>query len=104
MPELESSINLISFWITIYTWGAAGALLLFLFFIAQFYEKKSGQRAYYPAFLVSIVLFAVAAYFYAPLAPAITGNFWGDLARFAGGVMVIIFGLLLFKLMMGGRA
>ncbi len=104
MPEFDSPLAIITFFLTIYTWGVVCLLLLALFKIAQFYEKKSGQRSYYFTFPVAILLFVIAAFRYTPLAPAITGDIWGDLARFLGGTIVIIFGFLLLRLMMGGRA
>jgi hypothetical protein len=96
-------INNINSFLTYYTWGAVCILLFFLFAIAQFYERKSGRRSYYPAFLISIALFAIAAVRYAALVPAITGDLWGDLARFIGGLILMVFGLLLLRYMMGGR-
>ena len=104
MPELEGPVAYISFFLSLYTWGAVCLLVLALYKIAQFYEKKSGQRSYYPTFLVAVVLFIIAAIRYAPLAPVITGDLWGDIARFLGGSIVTIFGLLLLRLMTGGRA
>jgi hypothetical protein len=96
-------MTFISSILTYYIWGVICVLLLFLFAIAQFYERKSGRRSFYPAFLVSIALFAIAAIRYAPLAPTITGDLWGDVMRFFGGLILGAFGLLLLKFMMGGR-
>ena len=104
MPHLDNPVALTSFILNVYTWVAICILLLFLFFIAQFYEKKSGQRSFYPAFLISIACFALAAFLYLPLLPAITGNVLGDILRFVGGLTLVIFGLMLFSFMMGGRA
>jgi hypothetical protein len=104
MPELDGPLAYISFFLNLYTWGAVCLLVLALYKIAQFYEKKSGQRSYYPAFLVAVVFFIIAAIRYAPLSPVITGDVWGDIARFLGGSIVIVFGLLLLRLMTGGRA
>ena len=104
MPELDGPVAYISFFLSLYTWGATCLLVLALYKIAQFYEKKSGQRSYYPAFLVAIGLFIIAAIRYAPSSPAITGDLWGDIARLLGGGIVIIFGFLLLRLMTGGRA
>jgi hypothetical protein len=96
-------MTLVSMVLTYYTWGAVCVLLYFLYTIAHFYQRKSGRSSYYSTFLLSIVLFIGATYLYAPLAPALTGNMWGDLLRFAGGTIVGLFGLLLLKFMMGGR-
>lgn len=94
---------LVSAILTYYTWGVVCILLYFLFVIAQFYERKSGQRSYYPTFLVAMALLAIAAIRYAALAPAVTGDGWSDLLRLAGGLILMIFGLLLLKFMLGGR-
>ncbi|MBN1218393.1 MAG: hypothetical protein JXM69_05665 [Anaerolineae bacterium] len=103
MPDLESPAAIAGFVLTIYNWGAVCILLLLLLLIARFYERKSGQRSYYAAFLLAIVLFIFAAYRYLAVTPAITGDTPGDLARFLGGVILGIFSLLLLKYMMGGR-
>jgi hypothetical protein len=96
-------MTLVSTILTYYTWGVVCVLIFFLFTIAQFYERKSGHRSYYPAFLAAMALLVGAAIRYAGLAPLITGDLWGDLARLVGGVILTVFGLLLLKYMMGGR-
>lgn len=103
MPNLASPVTFVSFILTIYNWSVVCVLLFFLFLIAKFYEKKSGQRSYYTAFLVSIAFFIFTTYRYASMIPAITGDVLGDLARFGGGLILGIFGLLLLNFMMGGR-
>lgn len=88
----------------IYTWIAISILLFFLFGIARFYEIKSGRRSFYPAFLVPIVMFGIAAIRYVIIVPTIVGDLWGDATRFVGGLILGGFGLFLLKLMMGGRS
>lgn len=95
-----SFVNIV---LTIYSWTIACILVLFLFFIARFYEKKSGRRSFFWAFLVPPVLFAIAAVRYMLLSPAIAGDVWGDLLRFFGGGILIGFGFFLFRLMVGSR-
>ena len=90
--------------LTIYIWGTVCVTLYFLFAIARFYEEKSGRRSYYPLFLVPIGLFAIAAIKYSLLAPLISGDFWGDLLRFMGGVTLTGSGFFLLWLMIGGRS
>jgi hypothetical protein len=97
-------INLISGILTIYSWGTVCVILYFLFAIARFYEEKSGRRSYYSFFLVPMVLFAIAAAKYTFLAPVIVGDFWGDLLRFMGGIILIGMGAFLLRLMIGGRS
>jgi hypothetical protein len=97
-------INFISGILTIYIWGTVCVALYFLFAIARFYEEKSGRRSYYSLFLVPIGLFAIAAIKYSLLAPLISGDFWGDLLRFIGGVTLMGSGYFLLRLMIGGRS
>lgn len=94
-------MRLITIVLDFYIWGAVCALLFFLFAIARFYQKKSGRRSYYPAFMVSIGLFGLAAIRYAFVAPAITGDSWGDSFRFVASLIFGGFGLFLLKLMIG---
>jgi hypothetical protein len=96
-------MSLISAILTIYIWGAVCFLLYCLFAIARFYQQKSGRRSYYQSFLVSLVLFALAAVRYATVSPAIVGDVWGDMLRLAGGLIAGGFGLFLLRLMIGGR-
>ncbi len=97
-------MSLIGTILTIYIWGIVCGLLYFLFAIARFYQRKSGRRSYYQAFLVAAALFALMALRYAFVAPAITGDLWGDLLLFIGGLIVGGFGLFLLRLMIGGRS
>src|SRR5512134_2788526 len=97
-------MNLISSLLTVYTWVIVCILLFFLFAIARFYERKSGRQSFYASFLLPIILFAIATARYIPLAPAIVGDLWADLLRFAAGTLVGGFGLLLLRLMMGSRS
>jgi len=103
MPDLGNPANFITFIVTIYNGGAVCGLLFFLFLIARFYERKSGQRSYYAAFLVAIAFFIFATFRYASVVPVITGDILGDLARLGGGLVLGIFGLILLNYMMGGR-
>ena len=96
-------MRLITILLDIYIWGAVCALLFFLFAIARFYQKKSGRRSYYPAFMVSIGLFGLATIRYAFVAPAIAGDNWGDSLRLAASLIFGGFGLFLLKLMIGSR-
>jgi len=75
-----------------------------LFAIARFYEEKSGRRSFYMLFLVPLLLLGIAAIIYAPLSPLIVGNFWGDLLRCLGGVVLGGAGVYLLRLMIGGRS
>jgi hypothetical protein len=96
-------MSLVNNLFTIYSWGIVCILLFFLFSIARFYEKKSGRRSFFLAFWVPIVLFALAAVRYLIVAPAIAGDFWGDIMRFLGGITLGGLGFFLLRLMIGGR-
>ncbi len=96
-------MSLVNDILSIYSWGVVCILLFFLFSIARFYEKKSGQSTYSLAFLIPILLFTLAAIRYVFLGPAITGDVWADVMRFLGGITVGGFGLFLLRLMVGGR-
>ncbi len=99
---MTSPQSLLANVLALYTWGAVSVLLLFLFSIARFFERKSSRRSYYVLFLLPIILFLGSVLRY-----LITGDFvgdlWGDLARVIGGVLVFGLGYFLLKLMTGGR-
>lgn len=76
--------------------------MFFLFAIGRFYEKKSGRRSYYNFFLLPIAAFAAAAIKYTGTAPMIVGDFWGDLLRLVGGLILGGAGFFLLQLMIGG--
>jgi hypothetical protein len=97
-------IDLVSSVSILYTWTIVCILVFFLFLIARFYEEKSGRRTFYSLFLIPIVLFLAAAIKYAFPEPSLVGDFWGDLLRFVGGVILGGAGLFLLRLMIGGRS
>jgi Zn-dependent protease with chaperone function len=94
-------INII---LTIYTWSVVSILLLFLVSIARFYEKKSGKRSFYQLFLIPAVFFIIATIRYVFISPSIAGDFFGDMSRFIGGIILIGVSFYLLKLMIGGRS
>ena len=87
---------------TIYIWIIVGIHLFFLWAIARFYETKANQRTYYQLFLIPALLLLLAAWRYATL-PTLVGDWWGDILRFSGGLLLIIFSLFLLQRMMGSR-
>jgi hypothetical protein len=97
-------INLISAILTIYIWGLVCSLIFFLFAIGRFYEQKSGYRSFYQLFLIPIVMFSLAAVPYVGMAPALAGNFFGDLLRFFGGLVLGGLGVVLLRMMIGGHS
>lgn len=97
-----TSINLV---LMTYSWVIIAILLLFLFLIARFYERKAHQRAHYQLFLLPLVLFLLGTLRYDFLfAGDFVGDLLGDTLFFAGGVASVILGYHLLNLMTGGRA
>lgn len=95
----------------LYCWAIAALLIFFLFLIGRFYETKLRKKSYYQLFLVPLVLFLVAAIWYALFARESTGtrlhDFVGvlgpDLLYTIGGLALIALGFYLHHTMMGGR-
>lgn len=91
-------------------WILAAALLLFLYLIGRFYERKFGQRSHYQLFLVPLVLFLIAALWYTIAAGGgvvewgdFVGLFWSDLLYLLGGLCLLVLSYGLYRAMMGGQ-
>lgn len=103
--------NILSSILVLYYWIAAAILILFLFLIGRFYERRFGQRSYHQLMLLPLGFFLVAAVWDAFLANRYTGNplldFVGalgpDLLWLLGGLILILLCYSLFRTMMGGR-
>ena len=89
--------------LTIYTWIVAVAIVLFLFLIARFFQRKSGQRSYFQLFIIPTVLFLLAGARYAFFEDSYVGDPMADSLLFGAGVTTIALGSYLFILMTGGR-
>lgn len=93
------------------TWILAAVLILFLYLIGRFYERKFGQRSHYQLFLVPLVLFLIAALWYAlPVGDGngvqggdFVGLFWPDLLYLLGGLGLLVLSYGLYRAMMGGQ-
>jgi hypothetical protein len=83
--------------------GTAG-VLMFLLLIARFYQVKSGQPTRYSLFALALVFFLVGALRYSFLQRGYVGDLVADGALFLGGLLVIISGNHVFRLMTGGRS
>jgi peptidoglycan/LPS O-acetylase OafA/YrhL len=88
--------------LTVYSGALAAVLLGFLFLIARFYERTSGERSHYRWFLAPAGLFLIAAARYA-ITGGYTGDPFGDLCLLLGGISLIALGYFLSRLMMGRR-
>lgn len=82
----------------LYGWFALAALLLFLIFIARFYEQFSGERTGYRVFLFTLACYAAGWVRYASIEQN-SGDAAGDLALGVGGVLLLIHVLYLDRLM-----
>lgn len=94
-------MEVIKYTLSIYSLGAIGVLLFFLWHIARFYEKASGQSTGHQLLFI-------------PTALLLGGMIWhlwhgcdflkqpvGDSLLIAGGLMLFVFGIHLRQLMTG---
>ncbi len=88
---------------SIYAWAAIGLLLVFLWRIAYFYEKTSGQRVGHHLLVVPMLLLAAGAVWYLVRDVAFTGQPIADLLLFVGGIWLGLSGARLHDLMTGER-
>ncbi|MEJ2207414.1 MAG: hypothetical protein P8129_00050 [Anaerolineae bacterium] len=103
--------NLLSGILILYYWVAAAILILFLYLIGRFYERRYRQRSYYQLMILPLGLFVIAAIWDAFLTNGYTGDplldFVGalgpDLLGLVGGTVLILLCYSLFRTMMGGR-
>jgi len=89
--------------LTIYEWAAIGVLIAFLWRIAYFYERTSGQRVGYRLLIVPALMLGAGAAWYLIYNGEFIGEPVGDLLLFGGGVLICLFGLRLQELMTGER-
>lgn len=103
--------NILSAILVLYYWIAAAVLILFLFLIGRFYERRFGQRSHYRLMLLPLGAFGAAAIWDAFVANSYTGNplldFVGslgpDLLWLLGGAVLLLLCYSLLQTMMGGR-
>ena len=89
--------------LTIYSWAGIGVLLVFLWRIAYFYERTSGQRVRYHFLLLPASLLAVGVIWYLRYSEEFIGQPVGDLLLCSGGGLLFLFGFHLQGLMTGER-
>lgn len=87
----------------IWTWAVIGALFYFLWRIAYFYEKTSGQRVGYSQLIVAALLLIGGAVWYLARDVDFVGECVGDSLLIVGGLLFVLFGLRLQELMTGER-
>ena len=89
--------------LAIWSWVAIGILIVFLWRIAYFYQKTSGQRVGYYLLIVAALLLTGGAVWYLVADVGFTGEPAADLLLFGGGILIFVFGGRLQELMTGER-
>ncbi len=94
---------IVEYVLAIWSWVVIGVLVVFLWRIAYFYQKTSGQRVGYYLLIVATLLLVVGAVWYLISDVGFTGEPVADLLLFGGGLLFFIFGGRLQELMTGER-
>jgi len=89
--------------LAVYSWAIVGVLIVFLWRVAYFYEKSSGQRVGYHVFILPFLLLIFGVGWYLVHDVEFIGQPVGDLLLFGGGVLLFLFGNRLRELMTGER-
>ena len=87
--------------LSIYSWLVIGALIVFLWHIAGFYEKASGQSVAQRFLVVPGVLLTGGVAWYLTRDADFVGEPIGDMLLFAGGILLFLFAARLEKTMTG---
>ncbi|MBN1963156.1 MAG: hypothetical protein JW910_00815 [Anaerolineae bacterium] len=88
--------------LTIFAWFPLAAFLIITMLIARYYQNVTNERTHYTLFAVPILFFAGAAAHYAAI-DQVVGNPLGDALLFAGGVILVLLSLALYRRMTTGR-
>ena len=94
---------IVEYILAIWSWVVIGVLLVFLWRIAYFYQKTSGQRVGYHLFVAAALLLTAGAVWYLVFDVGFTGEPFADLLLFGGGLLLFAFGSRLQELMTGER-
>ena len=86
-----------------YSWVVIGVLIAFLWRIASFYEKASGERLGHRRLVVPALLLAAGAIWYLVRGGDFIGHPTSDALLFAGGLLLMLFGFRLREVMTGER-
>lgn len=104
-------MKLLSQILNLYNWGVVSVLLLFVFFIARFFEQRLAKKladskkySYYQLLIIPLGLFLVSAVIYSVSGALVVGNLPADIMRIVGSIVFGIVGYLLVKNMLGGRS
>jgi hypothetical protein len=96
-------MQIVGYILAVWSWVIIGVLVIFLWRIAYFYQKTSGQRVGYYVLFIASVLLAAGAAWYIVSDVEFTGEPVADLLLFGGGLLFIVFGTRLQELMTGER-
>ncbi len=91
----------IQYVLSIYSWIIIGVLIIFLGRIAYFYERTSGQPVGYRLLIAPGMLLTGGAAWYLAQNPVFAKDAVGNALLCAGGVLLVVFGARLRRLMMG---
>ena len=83
-------------------WFPLATIIFLLLLIARFYEQFSGERTYYPLYLIPLTLFGASAVRYASLNQN-AGDVVGDILSAVAGIVLSVLSLYLLRMMMGKR-
>ena len=96
-------MDVIKYSLTIFSWIVIGVLIVFLWRIAYFYEKTSGQRVIHYLLVLPVMLLVAGVVWYLVRDIEFMGQPVGDLLLFGGGSLLFMFGGHLQELMTGER-
>lgn len=85
------------------SWIGVTLLVFFLWRIARFYERSSGERAYSWLFLPPLLLLPLGAAWYLAVDPAFVHAPEGDVLLSIGGILLLWASVALQQVMMGER-
>jgi hypothetical protein len=96
-------MQIVAYILAIWSWFVIGILIAFLWRVAFFYQKTSGQRVGQSLVLIPAVLLAAGAILYLVYDVGFIGRPVADLFLFSGGLSLVVFGIHLRELMTGER-
>lgn len=87
--------------LAVYSWLVIGVLLFFLWHVAGFYERASGEQVGHRFLIIPGLLLAAGVLWYLQYDSDFVGRPVGDLLLFGGGILLLTFSNRLHKLMTG---
>ena len=96
-------MQIVAYILAIWSWLVIGVLIAFLWRVAFFYQKTSGQRVGQWLVLIPATLMAAGSILYLVYDVGFIGRSIADLLLFSGGLSLVIFGIHLRELMTGER-